>query len=132
MVLCLAIEAATFSLTTVWASASAFILIFLSFVPLPFVWQVVLFFILTIIMLVFTRPFAVKKLKVGRFSTNVNSLVGQKVLVTKRITEFEKGEVKSSGGVIWSAACDGVGEFPKGAVCEVVCVEGNTLFVKES
>ena len=83
-----------------------------------------------ILLMVFTRPFAVKKLKLGRVTTNVNSLDGQEVLVVKKITKFEKGEVRAANGVVWSAVGEG-SEIAKGSVCVVARVEGNTLVVRE-
>ena len=62
----------------------------------------------------------------------MNSLDGQEVLVVKKITKFEKGEVKASNGIVWTAIGEGSGaEIPKGTVCVVSRVEGNTLVVKE-
>ncbi|MBR4321731.1 NfeD family protein [Treponema sp.] len=131
MVLCLVFEAVTFSLTTVWAALSALLMIFLSRTGLPLRWQLLIFFLVTILLLAFTRPFAVKKLRLGRLATNVNSLDGQEVLVVKKITKFEKGEVKASNGVLWTALGEGSDEIAKGSVCKVVRVEGNTLVVRE-
>jgi len=131
MVLCLVFEAVTFSLTTVWAALSALLMIFLSRTGLPLRWQLLIFFLVTILLLAFTRPFAVKKLRIGRLATNVNSLDGQEVLVVKKITKFEKGEVKASNGVLWTALGEGSDEIAKGSVCKVVRVEGNTLVVRE-
>lgn len=133
MVVALVFEAITFSLTTVWAAVSALLMIFLCRTDLPFRWQLLIFFVITILLMVFTRPFAVKKLKLGRVTTNVNSMDGQEVLVVKKITRFEKGEVKASNGVVWTAmGSDGAGEgeIPKGSVCLVERVEGNTLIVR--
>lgn len=133
MVVALVFEAITFSLTTVWAAVSALLMIFLCRTDLPFRWQLLIFFVITILLMVFTRPFAVKKLKLGRVTTNVNSMDGQEVLVVKKITRFEKGEVKASNGVTWTAMCAdgaGEGEIPKGSVCLVERVEGNTLIVR--
>lgn len=129
MVACIIIEAVTFSLTTIWAAISSFLLIFLCQTGIPLRWQLLIFFLITIVLLIFTRPFAVKKLKLGRVTTNVNSLDGQEVLVVKKIKKFEKGEVKASNGVVWAATAEE--EIEKGTVCVVVCVEGNTLIVKE-
>lgn len=131
MVLCLVFEEVTFSLTTVWAALSALLMIFLSRTGLPLRWQLLIFFLVTILLLAFTRPFAVKKLRLGRLATNVNSLDGQEVLVVKKITKFEKGEVKASNGVLWTALGEGSDEIAKGSVCKVVRVEGNTLVVRE-
>ena len=131
MILCLIFEALTFSLTTVWAALSALILIFLSRSSLPLRWQFLFFFLITIVLLVFTRPFAVKKLKLGRVMTNINSIDGQEVIVVKKISKFEKGEVKASNGILWSAMGQGESEIPKGSACRVVQVNGNTLVVKK-
>lgn len=131
MVAALVFEAITFSLTTVWAALSALLMVFLCRTGLPFRWQLLIFFVITILLMIFTRPFAVKKLRLGRVTTNVNSMDGQEVLVVKKITRFEKGEVKASNGVTWMAACsESAGEIPKGSVCLVERVEGNTLVVK--
>ena len=131
MVLCIVIEAVTFSLTTVWAAVSALFMIFFCKTEVPLRWQFLIFFLITIVLMVFTRPFAVKKLKLGRVTTNVNTLDGQEVLVVKKIAKFEKGEVKASNGVVWNAMAESENEIAKGTVCIVVRVEGNTLVVKE-
>ena len=91
-------------LATIWAAISAFFMIFISRTSIPFKWQLLIFLAITIILIIFTRPFAVKKLKLGKDKMNVNALEGQEVIVTKAIKEFEKGEVKAKNGVFWTAA----------------------------
>lgn len=133
MLLCVVIEAATFALTTVWGAISAFVMIFVSRTNMPLKWQLILFLVLTIVLVLTTRPFAVKKLKLGKDKTNVNSMEGQEVLVTKRISRFEKGEVKAKNGVIWSAKNadeQDDADISEGSVCKIVKVDGNTLSVK--
>ena len=134
MVVCIVIEAVTFSLTTVWGAISALVMIFVSRTNMPLKWQLVLFLVLTIVLVLTTRPFAMKKLKLGKNTKNVNSLEGQEVLVTKKISKFEKGEVKAKNGVIWSAKNadeQDDSEIPEGSVCKIVNVDGNTLSVKK-
>lgn len=128
----LVFEALTFMLTTLWAALASFFLIFISLTPLAFKFQLLIFFILTILFVVFTRPFAVKKLKLGSFATNVNSIKGQKVIVQSAISPLKKGSVKSINGVIWSAelSSEVKEKIAAGSVCIVTDVKGNTLFVK--
>ena len=129
-VICTAIEAATFELTTIWFAAGALVMVFLSFLPIPPIWQVLLFLIISSVLLGFTRPVAIKKLKVGRVRTNAESLIGERGLVVKDITEFESGEVKISG-TIWNArGCDGEAILA-GAECAVEKIEGATLYVRD-
>lgn len=133
MVICVLIEALTLALTSVWAAIAALIMIFVSQTGLPFKWQLLLFLVLTIALIVTTRPFAVKKLKLGKNKTNVNSLVGQEVLVVKKISPFQKGEVKAKNGVIWTAQNadpQSSSEIPEGTVCTIEKIDGNTLSVK--
>lgn len=133
MVVCVLIEALTLALTSVWAAIAALIMIFVSQTGLPFKWQLLLFLVLTIALIVTTRPFAVKKLKLGKNKTNVNSLVGQEVLVVKKISPFQKGEVKAKNGVIWTAQNadpQSSSEIPEGTVCTIEKIDGNTLSVK--
>ena len=133
MVVCVLIEALTLALTSVWAAIAALIMIFVSQTGLPFKWQLLLFLVLTIALIVTTRPFAVKKLKLGKNKTNVNSLIGQEVLVVKKISPFQKGEVKAKNGVIWTAQNadpQSSTEISEGTVCTIEKIDGNTLSVK--
>ena len=128
VILFTAIEVATFGLTTIWFALGALVMLFLSPLPIPFLWQILLFLIISSVLLIFTRPVAVKKLKVGREKTNADSLVGQRALVLKDITEFEKGLVKIHG-MEWSARSVDGGTIAKNATCRVERIEGVTLVV---
>lgn len=127
----LAIEVATRGLTTIWGAVSAFVMVFISRTGMGIGWQLLLFLSITLVLLFMTRPVAVKKLKVGETKTNVETMIGDEVLVTKAIGRFEKGEARSRNGVIWSATGIGGSEIEKGAVCTVKSVEGNTLTVEK-
>lgn len=131
LVVSILIEIFTMSLTTVWCAISALPMIFISRTSLPVKWQILLFVILCAVLIIFTRPFAVKKLKIGKNKTNVDSLLGQEVLVVKKISEFQKGEVKVRGGIIWSASSESSKEIPSGEHCVVEKIEGNTLVVRK-
>ncbi|GEM_PF-3722480 len=61
MVVCIVIEAVTFALATVWGAISALVMIFVSRTNMPLKWQLVLFLVLTIVLVLTTRPFAMKK-----------------------------------------------------------------------
>lgn len=130
LILCIVIEAFTLSLTTIWGALSSIPLIFIAKTQLPFKWQLLIFAVLTVVLIVFTRPFAVKKLKTGKEKTNVNTMAGEEVLVTKAITKFEKGEAKSKNGVIWNASSENNEEIPEGTTAKIISVEGNTLILK--
>jgi membrane protein implicated in regulation of membrane protease activity len=124
-----AIEIFTLGLTTVWFAIAALVMVFLSFIKIPLSVQVLIFLSIATLLLIFTRPFAVKKFKMGKEKTNVDSLVGKHVLVIKKISEFEKGEVKLNG-LIWAARSEDNTEIAEGSKCEVLRVEGVQLIVR--
>ena len=130
LVVFVVIEAFTMSLTTIWAALSSLPLIFIAKTGLPFKWQLLIFVLLTLLLIIFTRPFAVKKLKLGKDKTNVNNMEGQEILVTKSILQFQKGEAKSKNGVFWTVTSADGTEIPENTICIVTKVQGNTLEIK--
>ena len=123
------IEALTFGLTTIWFAIAALVMMFVSFLPIPFVYQIIIFLVISSALLVFTRPIAVKKFKTGKVKTNVDSLEGKHALVTMKIGEFDKGEVKVNGQ-IWSARSEENTVISEGTKCVVVRIEGVHAIVR--
>ena len=79
-------------------------------------------------MLIFTRPVAIKKLKVGKEKTNTDEIIGKTALVVKEITKFEKGEVKIKG-IVWAAETAKGENISVGTECIIESVHGVTLTV---
>ncbi|EPF28091.1 NfeD family protein [Treponema medium] len=129
-VICAVIEGLTLGLTTVWFSLSAILMIFISMLHPPFYVQCVLFALVALLLLFFTRPIALKLLHAKREKTNADSLIGKKALVLQTITEWEKGQVKING-IVWTAASVDGAAIPAGDECIIEKIEGVTLIVKK-
>ena len=129
-VICAVIEGMTLGLTTIWFALSAVLMIFVSMFHPPFYLQCLLFALIALLLLFFTRPLALKLLHTKREKTNADSLIGKKALVLQTITEFEKGQVKING-IVWTAASIGTAEIPAGDECIIEKIEGVTLIVKK-
>jgi len=123
------IEVFTLGLTTVWFALAALVMVFLSFLPIPIVFQITIFLAISAVLLFFTRPVAIKKFKIGREKTNVDSLAGKHALVTRKIGEFDKGEVKLNG-LFWSARSEDGSTIVEGTKCEVMRIEGVQVIVR--
>jgi membrane protein implicated in regulation of membrane protease activity len=127
----------SFSLVTIWFALSAAVMIFISGLtelfnaPFRFRLHLGLFLLIAIVLLIFTRPVAIKKLRVGKVKTNVDALVNEKALVTKTIEKFGKGEVKIKGQ-IWTAVSEDNSVIAEGTECEVLRIEGVKAIVKPS
>jgi membrane protein implicated in regulation of membrane protease activity len=123
------IEVFTLGLYTVWFALGALVMVFLSMLEIPLPFQLLIFLATSAALLFFTRPFAIKKLKIGKEKTNVDSLIGMHVLVTRKIEEFKTGEVKLNGQC-WSARSEHNAEIPEGTKCEVLRIEGVQAIVR--
>ncbi len=130
IVLFLMIEGATMGLTTIWFAIGSIF----SMLAALFGWslqvQIGLGIIVSFILFFFTRPVALKYLKVGHVKTNVNAIIGKTGVVHLDTTENERGQVKVNGQ-IWTAVSKDQTPLKKGTEIEVVAVEGVKLIVKK-
>lgn len=129
-VLCTVIEGITLGLTTIWFALSAVLMIFISLLQLPFYAQCLLFAVIALLLLVFTRPLALKFLHTPQTKTNADSLIGKKAQVIKSITEWEKGQVKVNS-TVWTATSIGGATILAKDECIIEKIEGVTLLVRK-
>ena len=131
LIVLLGIEMATLGLTTIWFAGGALIAILAALLNAPIWVQIILFFLVALVLLIFTRPVAVKYFNKDRVRTNVESIVGRQAIVTGEINNLQgRGQV-TVGGQEWSArnvANDTV--IPEGAVVVIEKVSGVKLMVK--
>lgn len=123
------IEGLTFTLLTVWFAIAALILTILSFLPIPLIPQILIFLVISIVLLLLTRPIMLKKLKTKREKTNVDRFIGMIGVVTRKITSLEKGEIKV-GGAFWTAMIEKGESLEEGNKCRIVRIEGVTAIVE--
>lgn len=103
LVILLAIEAATMGLTTIWFAGGALIAFLAALISVPLPGQIGLFLAVSLILLIFTRPAAVRFMNQKTENTNVYSLLGEKAVVTETIENLKgTGRVKIKGAD-WTA-----------------------------
>lgn len=125
----LIIEAMTAGLATIWFAGGAFVALVCALLDLPIAVQVVVFFVVSICLLVFTRKIFVEKLKTGSEKTNVDALIGQHAVTVCAIPTYGVGQVKI-GGQVWSAVCENEGdEIASDTLVKILRVEGVKLVV---
>lgn len=97
------IEIISLGLTTIWFAGGALVAAIVAGFNGPIWLQVILFLIVSIALLIFTRPLAEKHLNSKLEKTNIDSLVGSKAIVLSTINNIEgTGQIKLNG-VEWSA-----------------------------
>lgn len=125
----LIVEALTAGLTTIWFAGGAFAALVCALLDLPIAVQIVIFFIVSICLLVFTRKIFVEKLKTGSQKTNVDALIGERAIVEAAIPAYGVGQVKV-GGQVWSAICEKPDmEIEAGKLVKIHAIEGVKVIV---
>lgn len=129
-VICIVVESLTLSLTTIWFGISAFVMVFIAFTPIPFIAQVFIFVVMSLILLIFTRPILKKKLTKKTIATNYERIIGQVAVVTRKITALDKGAIKING-MEWTAAVKEDVVLEEGSKCTIEEIAGVTAYVKQ-
>ena len=127
----LVIEFLTLGLTTVWFAGGALIAFLVSLAGGPLWLQILLFLVISVVLLLFTRPLAVKYLNKNVQKTNVDSIPGQKGIVTVTIDNLKAEGQVTIRGMEWSARAKDDNIIEKGKVVRVISVEGVKIIVEE-
>lgn len=128
----LAIEAATTALTTIWFAGGALAAAIGAWFGAGLMVQLILFFAVSVVLLIFTRPLAVKYMNRGVTKTNVESLIGRNAVVTKEICNLSQtGQVRIND-IEWLARSKEENvTVPQGATVKILEVRGVKLIVEE-
>ena len=126
------IELATMGLTTIWFAGGALIALLLAAFNASFYVQLGVFLLVSIVLLVVTRPLALKYFNKSVEKTNAEGLIGKQAIVVTRIHNIkEEGQVML-GGMEWTArAYEENRIIPSGSIVEVKEIRGVKLIVSE-
>ena len=128
----LLIEILTLGLTTIWFAAGALAAFLMAVLSLPLVVQIIVFFAVSIILLIFTRPIMTKHLNAKTTKTNAESLVGEKARVIIPISNLKSEGQVMVGGMEWTARStkDEV-TFQKDEMVRIAGISGVKLIVEK-
>ena len=133
LIILVGIEMSTMGLTTIWFAGGALVAIVAALLHAPVIVQIVLFFLVALVLLIFTRPVAVRYFNKDRIKTNVEGIVGKQAIVTEEIDNLHATGKVTVGGQEWSArGAEGTQVIETGKVVTVVAVSGVKLMVRES
>lgn len=126
-------ELATMGLATIWFAGGALVAFIAALVGAPIPAQIVLFFVVSFVLLFFTRPLAKKSFNSNREKTNAESLIGEKAVVLENISNISAtGQVQVRGQEWTARAKDNNKQFEKDAIVKIVAIEGVKLIVEEN
>lgn len=129
LVVTLIIELTTEQLVSIWFSGGSLIALILAICNVPWYIQLLVFSLVSLICVAIVQVILFKKRKKSKnLKTNVDSLIGEKILVIKDVSPEILGEGKYRD-VVWSLKSDT--EISKDEYAEIVSIEGNKLIVKK-
>ncbi len=125
-------EIATVALTSIWFAAGALVAFIVSFFCDTLWVQILVFLIVSLVMVIVTRPVANKFLNQNREKTNVDAMVGRQGVVTEAIDNLKAvGEVSISGQLWMARTADDTIRIMEGAKVIVKEIRGVKLIVEE-
>ncbi|MGN1165882.1 MAG: NfeD family protein [Lachnospiraceae bacterium] len=131
-IILLVIEILTMGLTTIWFAGGALAAFLIGVIGFGLTVQMVVFLVVSILLLVLTRPVAVKYFNRERQKTNAESLIGQRAYVLEDIDTMKAVGRVEIRGQEWSAKTDEPdGKIPKDTVVVVEGIQGVKLIVRE-
>ena len=133
LVLLIIFELVTTSLTTIWFAGGALVSFIMAMFKAPLWTQIAVFFAVSVVLLIFTRPVFTKILKIGGAKTNVDGLIGQRARVISEINNNESAGYAVVGGQEWTARAQNDSDIiPENTIVEIVGVSGVKLIVKRA
>lgn len=127
----LVIEIFTMGLTTIWFAGGALAALLMAVIGFGLLVQAVVFLAVSVVLLVMTRPIAVKYFNTERQKTNAESLIGLQAVVLQDVDTLHASGLVEVNGQEWSAKTDEAdGYIPKDSVVSIEGIQGVKLIVK--
>ena len=125
------IEIITLGLTTIWFAGGAVFAFFAAVLEFSVQTQLVVFLIVSFVLLLFTRPLAIRFVNRETVKTNVDGLIGRKAKVIKKIDNNEPSGAAVIDGQEWTArSADEAVTIPVGTHVVIKEVRGVKLIVE--
>ena len=132
IVLAIVAEVLTDQLVSIWFVPGAIVATILDFVGVDFVWQLIVFLVISCAGIVCAKLFLTKYRRGADTRTNIEAIIGERCVVTERIDNYAGCGQARVGSQIWSAR--GAHEddtFEVGEILHVVAIEGVKLICKK-
>lgn len=125
------IEIITLGLTTIWFAGGALVAFVVSLFVDNLLLEIILFLVVSLLLLYFTRPFVIKYFNPKRTRTNYEGVIGREALVTIMIDNLRASGQVTVGGQEWTARSEDGKIIEVGTVVSVKDVSGVKLIVSD-
>lgn len=131
-ILLLVIEIITVGLTTIWFAAGALAALAANVLGANLIIQIIIFLAVSVVLLIFTRPWAEKHLNRKRVRTNYEREIGKVIRITEKVDNLGQTGKSVVDGQEWTVRSRNDSDiFEAGALARVVAVSGVKLIVEK-
>ena len=124
-------EAVTTGLFTIWFAGGALIAFVLSLFSGISIWiQLTVFIVVSVVLLLCTRPALIRLMEKRKLKTNVETIPGKTAIVAEKIDNLNSTGSVEINGLSWTARSDDGQIISVGSTVEVLRVEGVKVIVK--
>ena len=131
LALCLLAEIATLGLVTIWFAGGALVTFFVAMITDSLLVQMIVFLVVSLLLLFFTRPLAKRFYNGKRTKTNVESVIGEQCKVTETIDNFNGTGTVLLNGLEWTARSKDEAVIEVGTRVKVCAVDGVKVIVEK-
>ncbi len=132
VIILLLVEIFTLGLTTIWFAGGAVCALLTALLHVHAGIQIAVFVVVSAVLLLVTRPLAVKHLNSHTTKTNAEAFVGKKVRVIQDINNLKNEGQIFVGGLEWTARSnDDTVTFRKDDIVRIVGIEGVKMIVEK-
>ncbi len=131
-ILLIIVEICTVNLTTIWFAGGSLAALLVNVLGANIYIQILVFLAVSCILLICTRPWAVKYLNGKRLKTNYESEIGRIIKLTQRVDNINETGKSIVNGQEWTVrSSDDKTVLEEGKLAKVVAVSGVKLIVEE-
>ena len=130
-IILIVIELFTVGLTTIWFAGGALTAMIADIFGADILAQILIFLAVSCVLLIFTRPWAMKHLNQKRVRTNYESEIGKVIRITEKVDNLNQTGRSVVDGQEWTVRAEKDREiFEEGSLARVVAVSGVKLIVE--
>ena len=130
-IVCLVLEAIVPGLVCIWFAAGSFAALILSFI-LPFWLQIIFFICVSLLAIIWARPYIKKHVNNSAVATNLDMVIGKEAIVTEEIDNLHSAGAAVVSGKTWTARSEDDTVIPAGEHVTVLRIEGVKLIVSNN
>lgn len=124
------VEATTYNLTTIWFAIASVVGFVLNAFGIDIWIQVIASLVVSVLLIIYTKPFAQKKLKVKNEATNSDMVIGKTGIVVSKITSDKFAGEVNVRGKIWSAVSKDGDDILENEKVKILSIDGVKLIVE--